>query len=231
VVLAACGGDDADGGSASQGGSGRVATVHTVPPLEPVVRELVDAYNRTAEAGVQIAALPPNEAVEAVTLGMPAILPGVSLAATGAESTVIGRNLAIIVVPAGNPAQVTGVGAFAAASGLDTAVCGPDTPFGNFGALVLAFGGVRADPSVVKEGCEAEALARVARGELAAALVFRAFLPIPESAEVVNLPDDRNIVIDIRYAPAEAGADRGSFEAFLASDPAEQILSRQGFLP
>jgi ABC-type molybdate transport system substrate-binding protein len=227
VVLAACGGDD--GSSASR--EGAVATVQTIAPLAPLARELVDAYNRTADANIELAVVPANQAAAAVTRGSPAILPGVSLAGTNANSTVIGRQLAIIVVPTGNPAQVTGVGAFAPASGLDTAACGVDTPLGNFAELVLEFGGVRPDPSVVAQGCEADVVARVARGELAAALIFRAFVPIPDGVEVSSIPDDRNIVIDIRYAPATGDADDTSFERFLASGEAERILSRQGFLP
>jgi Bacterial extracellular solute-binding protein len=231
VVLSACGGDD-DGADApgSQGG-GAIASVHTVPQLEPVVRGLVDAYNQASGAGVDLAIGSPSEVVYAVSQGIPAILPGAWLGGVDAQSAVIGRNLAIITVPAGNAPQVTGVIAFAVGSGLDTAMCGADSPFGNFAALVVANGGVQPDLARVSAGCDADAVARVARGELDAALVFRASIPIPDGVEVVTIPDAQNVVIDIRYAPAGDGQEAGSFAQFLLSDPAKQVLAQQGFLP
>jgi hypothetical protein len=233
VALAACGGDDDSdkAGSADGGPGGAIATVHAVPPLEPLVSDLLEAYNQASDTGIELAVAAQEDVVKAVSRGMAAILPGAWLEDIDADSVVLGRNLAIIVVPAGNPAEVTGVDAFAPASGPDTAICGANTSIGNFGTLVLALGGVRPDPGRVAEGCDAEAAARVARGELHAALVFRTYVPIPESAEVISIPDEQNIVIDVRYVPAMPDANTDSFQGFLASDPAKQILSRQGFLP
>jgi molybdate transport system substrate-binding protein len=208
-----------------------VATVHTVPQLEPVVRGLVEAYDQASDVGVELAVEPQNDVVQAVSQGTPAILPGAWLGGDDAESMVIGRNLAIIAVPAGNPAEVTGVDAFAAGSGLDTAMCGADSPFGNFAALVVAKGGARPDLARVSSGCDADAVTRVARGDLAAALVFRTFVPIPDGVEVVSIPDDENLVIDVRYAPVAANRSTDSFQEFLQSDAAEQVLTQQGFLP
>jgi molybdate transport system substrate-binding protein len=232
VAVAACGDDDGDAtGIPNPQGRGGAATIHTVPQLEPVVRGLVEANRQNSGAEIRLAVGPRNEVVYAVSQGAPAILPGAWLGDASTKSVVIGRNLAIIAVPAGNPAQVTGVGAFAPTAGLRTAICGADSPFGNFAALVLARGGVQPDPAQVASGCDADAVARVARGELDAALIFRSFLQIPEGVEVINIPDSQNLVIDVRYAPAINNDGNGSFEAFLASDPAKQVLTRQGFLP
>jgi Bacterial extracellular solute-binding protein len=231
VALTACGGDDGDTAGARNPGAGRAAaTVHTVPQLEPVVRALVDAYSGASNAGVQLAVGPQPNVAQAAAEGRPAILPGPWLTGVNADSVAIGRNLAIIAVPAGNPRQVTGVGAFAPDSALNTAVCAADSPFGNFGSIVVARGGVQPDPARVSSGCEADALARVARGELDAALVFRSFLQIPAGVEVVSIPDGQNLVIDVRYAPV-AGNTPGSFQAFLTSNPAKQLLTQQGLLP
>lgn len=232
VTLAACGDDGGDAnGSANQGRQGAGATVVTVPPLEGVVRGLVDAYNKTSDTTIQLTVTPQAQAMQAVSQGRPAILPGPWLAGVNANSVPTGRNLAIIAVPAGNPSQVTGVSAFAASSGLDTAACGADSVFGNFAALVVRRGGVEPDPARVSSGCETDALGRVARGELDAALLFRSFFAIPEGVDVITIPDDQNIVIDVRYAPAAANASADSFQAFLASDLATQILTQQGLLP
>jgi hypothetical protein len=230
VVLVACGGDDGDGGENAAPG-GAVATITTTPALEPVVRGLVDAYDESSGAGVDVALVDPNALAQAVSEGSPVIAPGPWLGGVDADSLVIGRTLAMIAVPAGNPAQVADVRAFAPDSGLDTAVCGPDSEYGNFGALVLRRAGVEPDPTSVAEGCEADAVAGVASGGLDAALLFRNSVVIPDGVEVVNIPDDQNIVIDMRYTPTVDDPSSDSFQSFLASDAARQILSEQGLLP
>jgi ABC-type molybdate transport system substrate-binding protein len=227
VAMAACGDDD--GGSA--GSSGEIDAISTATPLEPVVTELVDAYNETSNAGIELAVAPQDQAVDRVSQGAPAILPTPWLSGTDADSVVIGRSLAIIGVPAGNPAQVNGVDAFASHSGLETMACGANSPSGNLAAAVLSLGHVEPDPARLDEGCDADALARVARGELDAALVFRGNVQVPEGVEVITIPDDENVVIDVAYAPAADDASRDSFQGFLESDTATQILSRHGLLP
>jgi hypothetical protein len=231
VALAACGDDDGGADAPASRGGDVTAEVHTVPQLEPVVRVLVDAYNQASGAGVELVIGSPAEVAYAVSQGIPAILPGAWLGSVNAKSAVIGRNLAIIAVPAGNASQVTGVNAFAVGSGLDTTMCGADSPVGNFAALVVARGGVVPDLTRVSAGCDANAVARVAGGELDAALVFRASVPIPAGAEVVTIPDAQNVVIDIRYVSTGDGQGAGSYAQFLQSDPARQILAQQGFLP
>jgi molybdate transport system substrate-binding protein len=232
VAVAACGDDDGDAtGTPNPQGRGGAATIHTVPQLEPVVRALVEANRQNSGAEIRLAVGPRDEVAYAVSQGAPAILPGAWLGGASTKCVVLGRNLAIIAVPAGNPAQVTGVGAFAPATGLRTAICGADSPFGNFAGLVLARGGVQPDSGQVASGCDADAVARVARGELDAALLFRSLVPIPAGVEVINIPDGQNLVIDVRYAPATNNRGNDSFEAFLASDPAKQVLTQHGLLP
>jgi Bacterial extracellular solute-binding protein len=237
LAVSACGGDDSgSGGSARPSDDGDtavegLATIHTVSDLEPLAQGLVDAYNETSDAPVEVAVEDPQQAVEAVRQGSPGILPGTLLAGVDIESTAIGRTLAIIAVPAGNPSQVSGLDAFAEDSGLETAVCGPDSSYGNLAAALLSRANVEPDPAQVESGCEADAVARVERRELAAALVFRNFVQIPPDVEVVDIPEDQNLVLDVQYLPASAAPSSGSFEAFLASDSAAQVLSGLGFLP
>jgi hypothetical protein len=52
----------------SQGGDG-FAELHTLPPLEPMVRSLVDAYNQASGAGVEPAIGSQSEVVYAVSTG------------------------------------------------------------------------------------------------------------------------------------------------------------------
>jgi len=61
--------------------------------------------------------------------------------------------------------------------------------------------------------------------------VGRRHLLVPQGVEIANIPDDQSIVIDIRYAPVADEASTDSFRGAAESDPAKQILSKQGFLP
>jgi molybdate transport system substrate-binding protein len=238
LAVSACGGgdDSGNGGSARPSDDGDagvegLATIHTVAELEPMVQGLVDAYNETSDAPVEVAVEDPAQAIEAVRQGSPGILPAPFLGDVDVESTAIGRTLAIIAVPAGNPSEVSGLDAFAEDSGLDTAVCGPESPYGNLAAALLSRADVELAPGQVGSGCEADAVARVERSELAAALVFRHLVQLPPDVEVVDIPEDQNIVLDVQYLPVSAAPSSGSFEEFLASDTAAQVLSGFGFLP
>jgi len=232
ALVSACGGDDGGtAGSADDAAGEGLATIHTVAELEPLAQRLVDAYNATSDAPVGVKVQAQEEAIEAVSTGSAGILPGAWLGTVDAGTTAIGRNLAIIAVPTGNPSQVSGLDAFADDSGLDTAVCGPDSPYGNLAAVILMRAAVQLDRAQVGTDCGADAVARVAGGELDAALTFRAFLPIPPEVELVDVPEAQNIVVDIGYSPASGTPTSGSFEEFLTSDAAAQVLSESGFLP
>jgi Bacterial extracellular solute-binding protein len=174
---------------------------------------------------------PEQDAVQAASQGRPAVLPGPWLEDADTDSMAIGRNLAIIAVPAGDSGQARDVTAFSSDSGLDTQVCGIDSPYGNLGSLVLENGGVQPDVAQVSSGCDADALARVASGDLDAALVFRGLVEVSEGMEIVNIPEDQNLVIDIGYAPVASDGAASVFGDFLGSDTAKQILTHQGLLP
>ncbi|HEX6420782.1 MAG TPA: substrate-binding domain-containing protein [Acidimicrobiales bacterium] len=230
LVLAGCGGDDggdsSDGGGA--GGDGAELGVQTIPELQPVVEELLTAYNETAGDTLRVTVGDATEVAQAAQEGQPAVLPGPWLAEVGGESIAIGRGLAVIVVPEGNPGQVSGVEAFAPDAGLSTVACGPDSSVGNFTAAVMQRGGIQAPVVDSSEQCAADAVARVASGELDAAIFFRNGVELPQGVEVVPIPDDQNLVIDVHYLPRPGGDD---FGAFLGSEPAAQILTTQGYLP
>jgi len=235
LAASACGGGG--GGSGGSAGSADdatgegLATIHTVAALEPLARGLADAYNATSDAPVSVKVEAQEQAIQAVSTGNAGILPGAWLGDVDAGNTAIGRNLAIIAVPTGNPSHVSGLDAFADDSGLDTAVCGPDSPYGNLAAAIVTRAGVDLDPAQVGTDCDADAVTRVAGGELDAALVFRAFVAVPPDVELVDLPEDQNLMLDVRYVPTSGTPSSGSFEAFLASDAAAQVLTELGFLP
>ncbi len=150
----------------------------------------------------------------------------------GVEATPFGRNLAVIVTPAGNPEGIEDLTAFAADSGLNVAACGDSTQFGNLAALTLANAGVEAADDVAssEENCEQEALEQVAAGDLDAALVFRSGVEVPDGTEVVEVPEESNTVIEVSYVLGE-GEDAAAFGEFVESDEGQQILEENGYLP
>ena len=142
------------------------------------------------------------------------------------------RNLAIIVVPEGNPEGIEDLSAFAPDSGLTTRICGEQTPSGTFvlaGARRKA--GVTVDDAPLEEGCESEAAQQVADGELDAATMFRMNVPVPDGAEVVEIAEDVNIVVPISAAVLTDSDAAADFAAFMASEEASSILTEIGYRP
>jgi DNA-binding transcriptional LysR family regulator len=233
VALAGCGGDDDDEASdiATEEGSG--GTVRTVEELEALATMLVDGYHAdNPDSELTVTVESQNDVVQTASAGTGvALLPEELLAGTGAASTVIGRVLAIIVVPEGNPAQVTGVDAFSMDAGVAARACGPDSSLGNFAEMVVRLGGVEPDPARMGTDCGADAVEQVAQGELDAALVFRNGVTLPSGVEVIELPEDQNVIVDVAYTPSAGDDLAAGFAAWLGSDAATQILTDEGYLP
>jgi hypothetical protein len=228
VALSGCSDDDSP--AESDGGSPTGHTIVTVAELQPLAERLADGYNDEnpeVEVGVRVGSR--RDAVRAAGAGG-AIVPAIWLGPNGLRVTPIGRTLSVIIVPAGNPAQVGGVDAFAAGAIVSSQACGANSLFGNFAELVIRLGGREPDRGRVGTDCAADAVGRVAEGRLDAALVFRDdAAPLPPNVETVAVPDDQNIIIDVAYAPA--GGGRTAFADWLGSDAARQILTEAGYLP
>ena len=233
VVLAACGSSDS---SSNDPNTDARLTVYTPPQLEDVVNEIATAFeaNNPGEP-ITIITEEQDAIVKSVADGAAdiAVLPDVWLASSGADLDTgsFGRNLAVIAVPAGNPAGVTDTQVFAADSGQRTAVCGEDTPVGNFSLIVLANAGVTPDPATVAEGCEAEALAQIADGELDAALMFRNGLQVPDGVMLLDIDESQNVIFELTYVVVGTSAETTAFGVFLGSDEVNDILIANGYLP
>lgn len=233
ITLAACG-DDGDETSLPSPAPGSAGVIQTVAPLEPMANGLVDAYEEeNPGAGLSVTTVPPQQAQQAVTdgAGSLAILPTTMLGDADVDSTVVGRTLMVIAVPQGNPLQVTELDAFAAGSGLRARACAPATQSGNFAAVVLTQAGVVPEDDTVGSGCAAEAVGQVATGELDAALVFRSAVDAPSGIEMVAVPDEQNLIIEIAYAQLADDERTRAFVEFLGTDRAKEVLTAAGYLP
>lgn len=236
LVLGACGSDDKAAPPASSSRDPNTVVVSAALLLQPVVDEIVEAY-RSDHPDVPFEVTGHGEAIitDSIVAREPdvAILPAAWLEPvrdglpTGAVGA-FGRSLAVIAVPAGN---VTGTNAFAAGSGLRTAVCAGLTRFGNLGTIVLSKSGVTPDPDTVGEGCEADALQQVAEGRLDAALVFRGGLTVPAGVELLDIDESQNLILDLSFAVISESPNAIDFGAFLDSDTVQQVLAAHGYLP
>ncbi len=240
VVLGACGGANksASSGTATTTSgttSGTGTEVVTVQPLQEIVTKVVDAYE-AGHSGVKVAVKVVTDAE--LTKSASGRGPLVVVSSTAALEAVkglhpgsLGRDLAVIAVPAANPKHITTAQAFASKSGLRTEVCGATTSIGNFSLLVLAKAGVTPAPATVHAGCEQDALQKVAKGSLDAALMFRGGLTVPTGVKLVAIAAPQNIVVPVSYATVGTSAGTDAFAAFLASGTAQNVLTENGYLP
>ncbi len=185
ALLTGCGaadGGDAVGGAAGGDGSlGGTLTVFAAASLTDVftgLGEQLEAEHPGLE--VQFTFAGSSTLATQVTQGAPADVfasanPGQMAVVTDAgladgEPQVFTSNVLEIAVPAGNPADVTGLADFAREE-LTLAVCAPEVPCGAAAEDVFAAAGVDAVPDTLEEDVRA-ALTKVELGEVDAALVY-----------------------------------------------------------
>jgi ABC-type molybdate transport system substrate-binding protein len=239
-VLAACSGDDDGGGGA--GGTTRPRDPNTVTivagdTLQTSVQHIVDDFkDDNAGAEVDVSFVGQSDMQDTFTADDPpnlVIYPDAWMQEVpdGVEAAPLGRNLAVIVVPPGNPGQITDLSAFADDSGKRVQACGPDTQFGNFIALVLTNAGVTPADDTVGADCGSDAADKVAAGDLDAAVVFRTEVGDRDDVELVDVPEDVNLVFPISYAVLAPSAKTDALVQFMESADGQATRTAAGLLP
>ncbi|MET4158274.1 molybdate ABC transporter substrate-binding protein [Agromyces sp. PvR057] len=151
------------------------------------------------------------------------------------DPQVFATNTLELVVPAGNPAGVTGLADLSNAD-LRIALCDESVPCGAASAKLLANEGITAAPDTLESDVKA-VLTKVSLGEVDAALVYRTDvlsagddiegIEVPAAADVVNRYPIAAISGDATGA-AEAQA-AAAFVAFVAGDAGRATLDEHGF--
>jgi molybdate transport system substrate-binding protein len=136
-----------------------------------------------------------------------------------------------IVVPAGNPADVTGLAAFGD-DDLLVGLCAAEVPCGELGREALANAGVA--PAVDTEEPDVRSLlTKVEAGDLDAGLVYATdVLAAGDAVEGIEIPAADNVVAEYPIATlAEAGGAKvaDAFVAYVLSDAGRDILASYGF--
>lgn len=157
----------------------------------------------------------------------------VDAGANAGEPVVFVQNTLQIVLPAGNPGEVTGLADFANED-LIIALCAEQVPCGAAAATVFEAAGITPMPDSLEQDVRA-ALTKVELGEVDAALVYRTDviaggdavegIDFPESTEAVN---DYPIATLTEAPNPDAGA---TFVAFIQSARGIAALQDAGFQP
>ncbi|HEY9410168.1 MAG TPA: molybdate ABC transporter substrate-binding protein [Jiangellaceae bacterium] len=247
VFLAACGGGGQDTDDPTPGVSNGEVTGTVTVLAAASLTESFEALGDRLEAGhpgldVVFSFGPSSGLVEQVISGARADVlatadertmdQAVQAGVVVGEPAVFARNSLVLVVPAGNPGDVTEL-ADLARDEPRIAVCEPQVPCGAAAEALLAAGDVVARPDTYATDVK-EALALVTLGEADAALVYRTdavaagvaveSVDVPESADVVN---DYPIV-ELTDAP-NPGTARLVIDA-ITGEAGQAVLGEAGFL-
>lgn len=136
-----------------------------------------------------------------------------------------------VVVPAGNPAGVTGLADFVEGD-LLIGLCAEEVPCGQLGREALATAGVT--PSIdTNEPDVRSLLTKVEAGDLDAGIVYRTdVLSAGDVVDGIDIPAEQNVTATYPIAAlSDAGNTEGAdaFVAFVLSDEGQEILASYGF--
>ncbi len=249
LALAGCGGSDEASGRPSSAGPDRPASGALGEVTVLAAASLTEAFTTLGAhlekdhpgTSVKFSFAASSELATQITSGAPADVFASASPATmdqvvqadGAdgEPVVFVRNRLQIAVPAGNPADVTGLADFAKKD-LKIALCAPEVPCGDAANRAFEAAGVTAAPDTLEPDVKA-VLAKVSLGEVDAALVYRTDviaagdtvegIDFPEAADAIN---DYPIVV-LADAPNAEGAQ--AFVDLVESPQGAAVLAKAGF--
>src|SRR3712207_2319827 len=147
------------------------------------------------------------------------------------DPQVFAANVLQLAVPAGNPADVTGL-ADLAREELTIAVCAPQVPCGAAAEDVFAAAGIAAAPDTLEEDVRA-ALTKVELGEVDAALVYTTDVAAAgDAVEGIDVPEAERAVNDYPIAVLADAPNPEAAAAFVQlvrSEEGRQALAGAGF--
>ena len=232
VLAAAVLGSTALAGCSSDG-PGQIR-VMAAASLVDVMEPLSDAYGDEHDgARVQVDAAASSALVQRLRSGADADVLITADTATmdravadglAADPVVVATNELVIVVPAGNPGEVTGLETFTRA-GTRTVICAAEVPCGR--AAEKALSAIGGTPQPLTRAVDVRAaLGAVTSGEANAALVYET--DARSAGDTVDVVEFPNAPVN-RY-PAAAVTDEGqAFVDLLVSPRGREILADAGF--
>lgn len=147
------------------------------------------------------------------------------------EPTVFTENVLQIAVPAGNPADITGIADFANPD-LTLAICAPEVPCGAAAETVFAAAGITPSVDSLEEDVRA-ALTKVELGEVDAALVYVTdVVSAGDAVEGIDFPETEEAVNSYPIVTLTASTNvdaANAFVEFILSDVGAAALEEAGF--
>jgi molybdate transport system substrate-binding protein len=141
------------------------------------------------------------------------------------------RNSLEIVVPAGNPGQVTGLADFANEE-LAIALCAEDVPCGSAAIKAFEAAGITPAPDTYEKDVTAT-LTKAVLGEVDAALVYRTdVISAGDSVEGIEFPEASAALNDYPIATLKDAANpdaAAAFKALVLSSAGQKVLTDAGF--
>jgi molybdate transport system substrate-binding protein len=151
----------------------------------------------------------------------------------GTEPVGFATNVLTIIVAPDNPLGITGVEDLANPD-LKVVVCAPEVPCGNYANQVFDAAGVEVTPVSLEQNVRGVST-KVIAGEADAGIVYVTdVIAAGDDADMVEIPDDINVVAEYPIAAVAASeypdVDQ-AFIDFLLGDGAQSILAEYGFGP
>jgi molybdate transport system substrate-binding protein len=236
VVVAACG-DDEDGESSSES-----ITVFAASSLTEAFTEVGDAFAATdSGAEVTFSFDASSGLVQQIIEGAPAdVFASADMAnmdkltdeeLNGTEPVIFATNRLTIIVPEGNPAGIAGVEDLANPD-LNVVLCAEEVPCGNYANQILDAAGVEVTPVSLEENVRG-VVTKVAAGEADAGIAYVTDVTAAgDAAEMVEIPEDVNVLAEYPIATVGASDNQDVGEAFidfLTGPDGQAIMAEHGF--
>jgi len=149
------------------------------------------------------------------------------------ESQIFSHNSLVIVAPAGNPGEITGLTDFTRAA-LLLALCDESAPCGTAARTVFDNAGLTAAPDTYGHDARAT-LALVTGGEVDAAMVYKTdAIAAGDAVETITFPDAASVLNDYLIATTKDTKNREAAQAFVdyvMSAAGQKVLADAGFEP
>ena len=149
----------------------------------------------------------------------------------GTEPEIFATNLLTIIVAPGNPLGITGV-ADLESSDIKTVICAPEVPCGNYAAQIFTTAGVAVTPVSLEQNVRGVAT-KVTAGEADAGIVYVTdVIAAGDAADMVEIPEDINVVAEYPIATVAESEDQevgDAFIDFLTGPDGQAILAEHGF--
>jgi molybdate transport system substrate-binding protein len=249
LIAAACGDDDdSDSGAttteaqATTPGVEGDITVFAAASLTESFSEIGEAFGAAnPDAMAEFSFDASSALVQQITEGAPADVYAsadtanmdklTEAALNGTDPVVFATNLLTIIVAPDNPLGITGVDDLANPD-LDVVVCAPEVPCGNYANQIFEAAGVAVTPDSFEQNVRG-VVTKVTAGEADAGIVYVTdVIAAGDAADMVEIPEDINVVAEYPIATVAESASPEVGEAFIdfvLGSEAQAILAEYGF--